>query len=79
MQLNCETGSINRNQLGRADPLPNGFHIDSDSVHVASGSTRVDVSRAEFWPLMELMSAAALRLAELQAVEKQRSGGGDSV
>ncbi len=76
MQVGCENGPDRRRDstqppdAGGPDGFADRFQIDAHFVRIASGATRIDVRRAEFWPLMELMSAAALRLAELQADER---------
>ncbi len=83
MQMTCDRSRQATDDAEPPDAVgrklhPDGFHVDSDFVRIALGATRLDVRRAEFWPLMELMSAAALRLAEVQVVERRQRGSDDS-
>jgi len=41
--------------------------IDAKRVQILWGDVKLDLARQEFWDFMELMSDAALRLAEAQA------------
>jgi hypothetical protein len=71
MQLDCKNSSTAQSRLAHIESRLGGFHIDSNFVRIVSGTTRIDVRRAEFWPLMELMSAAAVRLGEVLAAERR--------